>query len=380
MHFFETASGREIGNIVLRAWGANPNWLADNRSLVYTKLQKLSPGAPVTEVEQKVRAYLHILGSDPEKDAPVFGWNVVPSIPVDPRYFAAISVPADSNEALGVINSGVSPNSEFYIEAAADLGRTNSAWRKVADLSEDVQDAELHGDNLYLLTYKNALRYKVIRLDAHKPDIASAETVVPPTQAVVNGIHPAQDALYVELLDGGVGRVMRVACGPHPKAEEIALPFKGSAFVSTDPRVPGALLYMTSWTKAFRIEAYDPKSKSVSDTSFNQQVRSTTPKTWNRLRSKSLAVMACKCPFPSFIGEALNATDRTRLFLRVAVRTGPRSRQILRRRESHGLKKEASSLFATCVAAENMGRSGIWRAKVRPSLIPGTTSSRAPNT
>ncbi|MBV9499649.1 MAG: prolyl oligopeptidase family serine peptidase, partial [Acidobacteriaceae bacterium] len=113
---------------------------------------------------------------------------------------------------------------------------------------------------------KNALRYKVVRTDARKPDLASAELVVPPSQAVITGISAAQDALYVQLLDGGIGRVLRVPYGIHPQAEEVALPFKGSAFVGTDPRLPGAILYLASWAKAFKIYAYDPQTKSAMDT------------------------------------------------------------------------------------------------------------------
>jgi hypothetical protein len=31
-------------------------------------------------------------------------------------------------------------------------------------------------------------------------------------------------------------------------------------------RNPGALLYLTSWTRAFTIYSYDPRTKQVSDT------------------------------------------------------------------------------------------------------------------
>jgi prolyl oligopeptidase len=83
IHFFETGSGRQLGDVIARAWGGGTSWLADNHSLAYIKLRKLPPSAPVTETEQKVRTYLHVLGQDAEKDPAVFGWNVLPSITVD---------------------------------------------------------------------------------------------------------------------------------------------------------------------------------------------------------------------------------------------------------------------------------------------------------
>ncbi|HLJ73469.1 MAG TPA: prolyl oligopeptidase family serine peptidase [Thermoanaerobaculia bacterium] len=80
---------------------------------------------------------------------------------------------------------------------------------------------------------------------------------------MVSSISLAKDALYVQLMDGGINRFLRLSYGPHPKTEEVALPFKGTAFALTDTRIPGALIGITSWTKAFRIYSYDPETKHV---------------------------------------------------------------------------------------------------------------------
>jgi prolyl oligopeptidase len=268
LHVIDAATGRETGDVITQvgaeAW--QPHWLPDHRSFVYGRLQKLPPGAPAAEVRQKFRSYLHVLGTDSEKDQPVFGYGVVPSITVDPALVASVQTQADSRWALGILNGSTTPNSAYYIEPVADVGKTNIAWRKVADFSDGVTDIAVHGDDLYLLTYKNAPRYKVVRTDALQPDLASADTVVPPGEAVVTGIYPGRDALYVQLLDGGLSRVLRVPYGPHPQVEEVALPFKGTVFTFTDPRVPGALFAMTTWIKAVKVYAYDPGTKQVTDT------------------------------------------------------------------------------------------------------------------
>jgi prolyl oligopeptidase len=277
MHFFETATGHETSDVILRAWGGGVSWLPDNHSLVYIKLQKLPPDAPAVEIEQKVRTYLHVLGTDAESDPAVFGYGVVPSISVDPTYQAGVAALPTWDYAVGGINSGVSPNSAYYVQPIADLGKSNSSWSKVADYDDDVSDVEVHGDDLYLLTYKNALRYKVLRLDARHPDLATAETIIPAGEAVVSSINPAQDALYVQLLDGGINRILRVPYGPHPKVEEVALPVKGSAYVANDPRVPGVLLYLTSWAKAYKIYAYNPATGQVTDTKIQPKGRYDDP-------------------------------------------------------------------------------------------------------
>jgi prolyl oligopeptidase len=268
VHVIDVAKGRETGDVItqLGAGAWQPYWLPDNRSFVYGRLQKLPPGAPAAEVFQKFRSYLHVLGTDPERDRPVFGYGVVPSIDVDPSMMASVQTQPDSRYALGVLNTSVSPNSAYYVAMIDSIGKPNTVWRKVADSADEVTSIAVHRDDLYLLTYKNAPRYKIIRIDARQPDLAAAETVVPPSEAVVTGISPAQDALYVQLLDGGIERLLRVPYGPHPHTEEVKLPFEGSAYAFTDGRLPGALLYLASWTKALKVYAYDPETKLATDT------------------------------------------------------------------------------------------------------------------
>lgn len=265
MHIFETNSGRETGDVIGRTWSPlGPSWLPDNHSFVYGKLQNRSAAAPATEELQNIRSYLHVLGTDSARDPAVFGSDVVPWITVDPRFPATVEVQPGSDYAIGAVRAGGSDS--FYIGPVTGLGKSNSAWRKVADSSDKVRDIRVHGHDLYLLTYRNAARYKVLRTDVRQPDLASAETIVPSTKAVVRWMYLAQDGFYVRLMDGGIDRVLRVPYGPHPQIQELDLPIKGSAFVNTDPRIPGALLYLTSWTRATKIYAYDPRTNRATDT------------------------------------------------------------------------------------------------------------------
>ena len=271
LHVIDTSTGRETGDVILRAVGQEtgyPAWLPDNRSFTYGRYQKLRPGAPATEEQEKYRTYLHVLGTDPENDPAVFGYGVTPLIEVDPRLFATVRYQPGAKYALGVLTTDVSPANAFYIAPVEAIGKPDVAWRKVADFADQVTDIVAHDDDLYLLTFKDAPRYKVVRTDARNPQLATAETIVAPGESVVASIGAARDALYVRLMEGGVSPILRVGYGPKPQAERIALPFKGNSFPVTDPRLPGTLVYMTSWTKSFTIYAYDPETKRVTDTAL----------------------------------------------------------------------------------------------------------------
>jgi len=265
LHVLEVATGKETGDVLPRvgaeAWW--PSWLADSKAFVYGRLQPLTAGAPATALRQNFRAYLHVLGTAPDQDRPIFGQGVGSRL-FDPRDLAFVRVAPGSRYALGVVGGG--RISAFYIVPIESLSAPAPPWREVAGFAERVVNVVVHADDLYVLTAQDAPRSKILRTKAREPHLAGAETVLPESQAVILGMQAAQDALYVSLLDGAVTRIQRVPYGPHPEPEEVALPVQGTAQVHADLRFPGALLFLSGWTEAERIWCYDPGRRQVVDT------------------------------------------------------------------------------------------------------------------
>src|SRR5581483_7616164 len=92
-----------------------------------------------------------------------------------------------------------------------------------------------------------------------------AKTVVDVSEAVVTGIGAAQDALYIQKLDGGLGRLWRM---PYDgTAQQIALPFDGAIQeMFTTATEPGAYVRVASWTKSPMMLHYDSSKNSLADT------------------------------------------------------------------------------------------------------------------
>jgi len=268
MRVVEANTGRDMGERIDRARFGAGAWLPDGRSFLYNRLQKLAEGAPPTDLYQKSRVYLHILGANPDTDRVVFGYEVNPNIKMEPAPLPFAFVPIGSKYVFAVVNSGVSPNSEYYVTTIDKIDQTPIPWRRIASLDDDISDANIHGDDLYLTTYKNTPRFKVIHINLAQPDLAKAETVFPPTEAVVTSIGTAKDALYVQTLEGGVGKLWRVDYkGGAPQA--IKLPYDGTAFIGwTDQETEGILFGLTSWTKSTAYFAYNPKTQTATDTAL----------------------------------------------------------------------------------------------------------------
>lgn len=285
IRIFETATGRESGEVIDRARYGGVSWRPDNRSFFYTRLQNLPTGAPLTELQQKARVYLHTVGAAAEQDRAVFGNEVSPNITIAPTLHSYITATPNSRFALGVAATGVGGGVSLYVAPLASADSPDAPWRKICDAADEVTDAAMHGDDLYLVTSKNAPRYKVIRINLSNPDLARAITVVPPGEAVVGGrfagsgaLRVAEDALYVQLLDGGIGRMLRVPFGSNAQPERVPLGFDGTiSNASVNPQLPGVLVAMTSWVRASAVYAYDPQTRRTTDTGLQPRGRLDAP-------------------------------------------------------------------------------------------------------
>jgi prolyl oligopeptidase len=117
----------------------------------------------------------------------------------------------------------------------------------------------MFGDNIYALSHRDAMPFKLVRTSASKPDLAHAEVIIPETEAVLTALVMAKDGVYVQTLEGGVGRVLRIPHGRAATAERVALPFDGAiSYLWADARAPGVMAMLTSWTRPPLLYDYDP--------------------------------------------------------------------------------------------------------------------------
>jgi prolyl oligopeptidase len=265
IHVAETATGKEVDKPIDRAEFGGISWCPDGKSFFYNRLQKMEPGMPATERYQNSRVYLHVIGADADREQPVLGYENSPLVKMDPADNPFVSTTPDSKYAVGDIEHGTQVEQTLYAAPLASVGKPNTPWKEICDVGDGVTDYAVRGKQIFLLTHHGASRFKIIKTSLARPDPAAAKTVVPASDAVITGLAPARDALYVELRDGGIGRLLRVSF--QGKAEAVKLPFDGSlALSATDSRLDGTLLEMGTWTKAGQIYAYDPQTESITNT------------------------------------------------------------------------------------------------------------------
>lgn len=264
----ETASGKDLGERIDRTRFVAGEWMPDGKSFIYNRMQKLSAGMAPTELYQKSRLYLHVLGTNPDSDKLVFSFDYNANTKFDQSLIPFVQTDKNSKYVLAITNSGVSPNSEIYAAPVEAINQPNIPWRRVVGLDDEVFTWDIRGDDLYLVTYKNTPRFKVVYKNLAKPVSDKAETIFPASEAVAERVLAQPDALYVQTLDGGNRRIWRVDYKTR-KAEALKLPYEGSSALRlTESDFDGIYFNIVSWTKSNAHFRYDPKTGRVTPTNL----------------------------------------------------------------------------------------------------------------
>ena len=274
IHVVETATARVLPDAIDRAYYVGvTSWLPDNQSFYYVRFPKMKPGEPETDKETRAVAYLHVLGRDPDRDVPIFGYKVNPQIPFGATDFPIVVYSPASPYMLAVAVHGVQNEVTIYAARTGPIASSDVAWRTVATTADDVTAYDLKSATIYLLTHKNAATYKVVATSLDAPNVAAAQTVIPAGVPIVENISVAADGLYVLSRNGGFGRITRVALGSDGApgaATNLTLPFQGYInTIVTDPREAGVTFGMTGWTHSQLYYTADANG-TVSDTHLKE--------------------------------------------------------------------------------------------------------------
>ena len=245
------------------------HWAPDSRSFFYNRLPTDKVG------EQKNRylrssAYRHVLGRNTSNDELVLASDMA-NISMAEVDIPSVAPTADGKYLIGKIEHGDAREISLYVAETTAQGLPNGAWRRAIEPRDEVVASVSHNGGLYLLSHKNAPRYKIMRLNLARPDMVSATTVVPHGDTVLSEMQIARDALYIRELIGGVDRLQRLnfsnAVYSAGKLEFVRLPFDlAIRQIITDPKRAGAILRLEGWTEAPKYVSVEERTANIADT------------------------------------------------------------------------------------------------------------------
>ena len=265
LYLMDPASARVLPDSISRVQFGLISWEPDGKAFYYNRLNEAGDTNPSLRYRNSA-AYRHVVGQPVEQDELILRSGSTASVPLEPDDFPLVLPVEGSPFVFALVNHGVKNELTMYAARAKELRGAKTAWRKLFDVEDAVTGFDVHGSDVYLLTHKDAPRFRVLRIRADAPDLSKAEVVVPEQRGVLTAISAGQDALYVRQLEAGLGRVRRVPFGERGGAL-IALPADGAIpVIITDRRKPGVIFPLESWTRSRLWYQYTPGQRQPSDT------------------------------------------------------------------------------------------------------------------
>src|SRR5580700_922172 len=161
LRIVETATGKLLGDTIDRARHANVAWKKDNSGFYYGRTPKKG-NVPAGEEVYHVKIFYHALGSDPEKDRLIFGDRLkAQDVPV------AQLADDDDRWLLITVYEGYT-KTEMFLQ---DL-KTGTLPVEVTSGKDFIYSGEILKGQLYIFTNEDAPHYRVLRVDAQKPERA----------------------------------------------------------------------------------------------------------------------------------------------------------------------------------------------------------------
>jgi prolyl oligopeptidase len=201
LHIYETATGKalpdSIAHVQYPTAGGSAAWNPDATGIYYTRFPRKGE-RPEADLNFYQQVYFHKLGTSDGEDSYSIGKEF-------PR-IAEIKLEAsrDGKFILATVANGDGGDFSHYL-----LG-PDGTWKQITQFSDQIKAARLGRDNaLYLISRADASRGKVLRLPLDKLELANAEMIVPPSDAVIQFLEPTAAALYVVDLLGGPSQIRR---------------------------------------------------------------------------------------------------------------------------------------------------------------------------
>jgi prolyl oligopeptidase len=252
LHILKVADGTDLPERIANTEAANPAWLDDGSGFFYNQLTG-KVDTPERYLDSQAR--FHRLGANPDSDPILMKRGLDPSVQYERIQAPAVATCYGSRYALLGL-SDVRNEFRLLIAPVADAVANRARWVPVAGFDDEVTDADIDGETLYLLANKGHPRGRILKAAVTAPAAAGAVEVAAEGQVVIEGFARARDGLYLRMMDGGIAGLRRLDRAGHVR--EIALPFDGTlTALATDPTEDGALFSFTGWLSPADIWSVD---------------------------------------------------------------------------------------------------------------------------
>ncbi|HSN25823.1 MAG TPA: prolyl oligopeptidase family serine peptidase [Kofleriaceae bacterium] len=173
MHVIDVATGRDLPDIIEGTKYAAASWTPDGHGFYYTWVPAVG-AVPTADRPGYAELRFHKLGGDVAKDP------VVHEATKNPQTFLGGGISRDGHWLLAFVQHGWS-SSDIYFKDA----RKQGPWQVLVEGVAANFDATVWRDHFYVTTNDGAARYRIFKVDPHKPAREQWREIVPESDATL---------------------------------------------------------------------------------------------------------------------------------------------------------------------------------------------------
>jgi prolyl oligopeptidase len=252
------------------SWFGVSGWTPDNKGFIYT-IQATGDNKSM-DMLTNTRSMYHIAGTDPKNDKELLSLKKYPSMGIVPEDLCFVYYTEDFKYIIGLL-AGVNQDMNCFYAPAAELLKPAIEWKRLFKKEDHVTNFAADGDNIYMLTYSIAPKYKIIKSNLTHFSVSNANVVIQEGKDKIDGLARSKDYLLITYTDG-INATAKQYNMRNGSTTSVKLPFGGSAFLgSYDIKNNDCLIYLTSWKQPFTLFDYDPGTAKTSKSVFNIPVK-----------------------------------------------------------------------------------------------------------
>jgi len=274
LYIYEVATGKKLDDQIPRVnyptAGGCVSWSHDGKGFYYARLPRAGE-RPKEDLNFFQQVFYHKLGTPADADTYVIGKE----FPRIAEVFLDSS--SDGRNLLATVQNGDSGEFEHHL-----LGPTGS-WTRLTTYADQINAAAFgDGDDrhLYLVSYKDAPKGKILRMPLDNPQLSKAVTVVSESEVAIVGLRwqgtrmvashiPTAKGLYVLDSTGGPSQVRYF---PRDGGAATTLPLPPVCDVREMVRLAGdqVLLNLATYTAPAAWFTFQPGDKQLHETALRR--------------------------------------------------------------------------------------------------------------
>ncbi len=264
LHVRELSTGKDLDDTLEWVKFSNPTWTPDGEGFYYGRYPAPEEGEEYEAQNKAQTIYYHAVGTPQSEDRLVY------ERPDNPKLGFGTEVTHDGRYLVLQASEGTSEKTEIYVkDLRADEGEIRPLIEGF-DASYNLIGAD--GSTFYVQTNLDAPNRRIIAVDAENPDRSNWRTIVPESEAVLQGAELVGGRLVVEALTDVKGR-LTVHALDGTRETTVELPTIGSVGgINGDPNHDSFYYAFTSFTYPTTIYRYDLAS-GTSEVAFESEVK-----------------------------------------------------------------------------------------------------------